>query len=175
MRKGLLWALGGMLFLEGCGGADQAKVPATPKWQGAPYHVSFDKPPAKPSPEGITIPAIKYVANPDFVEKRVTLVLHIDPSAAKKKSQTIINQLTLTPTDTPGTPEGALPADYMELANRELAKLLDMYCIQGKVTVSVMIARSSLSPQPTDEEIGKKKLSDWTPIDLVYKSPHPKC
>jgi hypothetical protein len=28
---------------------------------------------------------------------------------------------------------------------------------------------------PTDDQINAKRLSDWTPIELDFKNPHPKC
>ena len=85
VRKGMVLAAGALLFLAGCGnGAEKAaNVPVTPKWQGAPYHLSFDKPPAKPNTAGVTMPAIKYTANPDALERRATIVVRFDPAAVK--------------------------------------------------------------------------------------------
>jgi hypothetical protein len=39
----------------------------------------------------------------------------------------------------------------------------------------VVLARSSLSSQAGDAEINAKRLSDWLPIELVFKNPHPHC
>jgi hypothetical protein len=39
----------------------------------------------------------------------------------------------------------------------------------------VAIARSSLNPQADDAEVDAKRLSDWLPIEVVYKNPHPAC
>jgi hypothetical protein len=38
-----------------------------------------------------------------------------------------------------------------------------------------MLVRSSLAPQAGDAEINQKRLSDWLPIDVVFKNPHPTC
>jgi hypothetical protein len=56
--------IGSLAFLTGCEN-QSAKIVIPPKWQGAPYHLSFGAPPAKPNPAGLTIPPIKYVADPD--------------------------------------------------------------------------------------------------------------
>lgn len=173
MRKGIIVAIGTLAFLAGCGSpADKpASVPATPKWQGAPYRIAFDKPPAKPTPEGITIPAIKYTANPDALERRATLVLRFDPSAVKTDKE-VINQMIIAPVDIPGA-EGTLPADYMDVVNKDMSGLIGAYCVKGKVKVSVAFARSSLSSTANGDEIEQKRMSDWTPIELDFK--HPKC
>lgn len=179
VKKGILVVLGGLAFLAGCnGGADKA-APGIPvnKWQGAAYHTSFDNPPAKPNPVGITIPAIKFKANPDALVKRASVIVRFDTSAVPKKLQdrTIINQVVLAPVDISGE-EGTFPADYMKFMDEETAKLLDMSCVEGKVKLSVAMARSSLSSRPSDGEIENKRLSDWTPIELTFKNPHPpKC
>jgi hypothetical protein len=39
----------------------------------------------------------------------------------------------------------------------------------------VLIAKSSLTNNPTDAELDEKRLSDWLPIELAFKNPHPKC
>jgi hypothetical protein len=39
----------------------------------------------------------------------------------------------------------------------------------------VALARSSLSPNAADSEVDEKRLSDWLPIEVVFKNPHPKC
>ncbi len=178
MRIGIILAIAGLAFLAGCKSQPDKTVsaPATPKWQGAAYHLSFDKPPAKPNPAGITIPVIHYTANPDALERRATLVVRFDTSAVKvvKNEQDIINQMIMVPVDVPGA-EGVLPADYMDAVNKNFAGLLGAYCIKGKVKISVLLARSSLSTTASDEEIGIKRLSDWTPIELEFKNPHPAC
>ncbi|HKF47367.1 MAG TPA: hypothetical protein VKB38_08405 [Terracidiphilus sp.] len=173
MRKGIILAFGALALLAGCGSAADkpANVPVTPKWKGAPYRISFDKPPAKPNPSGITIPDIKYTANPDALERRATLVLRFDPSAVKTDKE-VINQMIIAPVDIPGT-DGALPGDYMDVVNKDMSGLIGAYCVKGKVKVSVAFARSSLTTTADESEIEQKRLSDWAPIDLDFK--HPKC
>jgi hypothetical protein len=86
----------------------------------------------------------------------------------------MMNQMIMAPVDIPGT-EGALPADYMDAADKDLSKFLGAYCIKGKVKISLALARSSLSQQAGDAEIDSKRLSDWLPVEVVFKNTHPKC
>ncbi len=172
MRKSIVWAIAGLTFLAGCGDK-AANVPIPPKWQGAAYHISFDTPPVKPNPAGVTIPTIKYTANPDAVEKRALLVVRFDASGVTKNGP-VANQMIMAPVDISGT-DGALPADYMDLADKELSKFLGAYCVKGKIKITVAMARSSLSNQATEAEIDNKRLSDWLPIEVVFKNPHPHC
>ncbi len=37
------------------------------------------------------------------------------------------------------------------------------------------MAQSSLTNQAGDAEMNAKRLSDWLPIDVEFKNPHPKC
>ena len=175
MRAGIMLAIGGLALLAGCGnqGDKASNVPVKPKWQGAPYHIAFATQAAKPNPAGVTIPAINYTANPDAVERRATLVVRFDASGVKKNGP-IANQMVMAPVDISGT-EGTLPADYIDAADKELSKFLGAYCVKGKVKISVAIARSSLSNQATDAELATKRLSDWLPIEVVFKNPHPGC
>jgi hypothetical protein len=175
LRKGIILAIGGLVLLAGCGnqGDKASNVPVKPKWQGAPYHVAFDTHAAKPNPAGVTIPVVKFTANPDALEKRVSLIVRFDASAVTKHGP-MMNQLILAPVDIHGA-EGALPADYMDAADKGLANFLSAYCIKGKIKISVALARSSLSIQAGDAEIDQKRLSDWLPIEVVFKNPHPKC
>ncbi len=168
-------AIGGLALLAGCGnqGDKASNVPVTPKWKGAAYHISFDTQAAKPNPAGVTIPAIKYTANPDAVEKRAILVVRFDASGVTKQGP-IANQMVMAPVDISGT-EGELPLDYMDLADKELSKFLGAYCVKGKIKITVAIARSSLTNQATDAELDSKRLSDWLPIEVVFKNPHPHC
>jgi hypothetical protein len=167
--------IAGFAFLAGCGneGNKATNVPITPKWQGAAYHLAFDTKAAKPNPAGITIPPIKYTANPDALERRTALVVRFDISGGKKDAP-VMNQMIMAPTDIPGA-EGMLATDYMNVTNKELAAYLGSYCLKGNVKVSVAFARSSLNPQASDAELETKRLSDWLPIDLVFKNPHPTC
>ncbi len=175
MRTGIILAIGGLAFLAGCGnqGDKASNVPVTPKWKGAAYHIAFDTQGGKPNPAGVTIPAIKYTANPDALEKRVSLVVKFDTSGATKQGP-MMNQMIMAPTDIAGA-EGALPADYMDLADRGLARFFGAYCIKGKIKISVALARSSLSSQADDAEVDEKRLSDWLPVEVVFKNPHPGC
>ena len=69
----------------------------------------------------------------------------------------------------------AVAADYMDRANKQLADFLASYCVKGKVKVSVALVRSSINPQADDAEVAAKRLSDWLPVEVVFKNPHPKC
>jgi len=175
LKIGIILAIGGLALLTGCGnqGNKASNVPVKPKWQGAPYHIAFDTQAAKPNPAGVTIPAIKYTANPEMVETRATLVVRFDTSGVTKKGP-VANQMVMAPVDVSGT-EGTLPADYIDATDKELAKFLGAYCVKGKIKITVAIAKSSLSSQPTDGELDTKRLSDWLPIELVFKNPHGGC
>ena len=158
--------------MAGCGhqGNEAANVPAQPKWQGAPYHLALGDQAMKPNPVGVTLPEIKYTANPDAVERRASLVVRFDASEVKR-DQPVMDQMIMAPVDIAGA-EGALPADYMDAADQGLAKLLTAYGMKGKIKVKVLLARSSISSHAGDEEINSKRLSDWLPIDLDYKGSH---
>jgi hypothetical protein len=175
LRKGIILIIAGLALLAGCGnqGDKASNVPVKPKWQGAPYHIAFDTKAAKPNPAGVTIPAIKYTANPDAVEKRASLVVRFDTSGATKQGP-MMDQMIMAPVDIPGT-EGALPADYMDAADKGLSRFFGAYCMKGKIKISVAIARSSLSSQAGDAELDSKRLSDWLPIEVVFRNPHPAC
>lgn len=176
MKRGILLAIGGLVLLAGCdvGSKPAATVPATPKWKGAPYRISFDKPAAKPDPAGLSIPEVKYTANPEAVERRATLVVRFDNSSAKNPTGApMVNKMIMAPVDIKGE-EGALPADYMSAANKGLAGILGAYHINGKVKISVALARSSLTNQAGDAEVDQKRLSDWLDGEVTFKNPHPK-
>ena len=175
MRKGIILAIGGLAFLAGCAsqGDKAPSAPVEPKWKGPAYRIAFDTKTGKPSPEGITLPAIKFTANPDALEKRATLVVRYDSSEVKT-NLLIVNQIILAPVDISG-PEGTLPADYMERANKGLAQLTGAYCMSGKLKVTVVLARSSLSPQAGDAEIDGKRLSDWVTTEVMIKKPKKGC
>ena len=179
MRKRIILTGGlaflGLVCLAGCGnqGDKASTVPVKPKWPGSPYHIAFDTQAAKPNPAGVTIPAVKYTANPEALEKRATLVVRFDTSGATKQGP-MLNQMIMAPVDVAGA-EGALPADYMDAADKGLARFLGAYCIKGKIKISVALARSSLSNQAADAEVDAKRLSDWLPIEVAFKNPHPGC
>ena len=175
MRKIVMLAIGGLMLLSGCGshGDKAAGIPTEPKWKGAPYRLAFDNKAAKPNPAGVTIPPVKFTANPDALERRAVLVVRFDTAAASSNGPTI-NRMIAAPTDIAGA-EGTLPADYMDRASKGLSEFLAAYCINGKVKLSVALARSSLNPQAGDAEVEAKRLSDWLPVDAVFKNPHAKC
>jgi hypothetical protein len=183
VRKGIiltiggLLAIGGLAFLAGCDtGKKASNAPIEPKWKGAAYRIAFDAPPSKPNPAGITIPVVKYTANPEALETRARLVVRFDSSQLTKNTDNgpAMNQMVGAPVDIHGA-EGALPADYMDATNKDLARFFGAYCAKGKIKMSLALARSSLSSQPSDAEIDSKRLSDWLPIELEFKNPHPKC
>jgi hypothetical protein len=167
VRKGIIVAIGGLLLLAGCGKPDPG-IPVGPKWKGVPYRASFDTKAAKPSPNGISIPPIKYSANPDALVTRALLVLKVDASGAPE--QLLIGNAV----DIKGA-EGALSADYTDRAGKALAEYLDIHCLKGKVDVSVALARSSVAPGSTVDQADQKRLSDWLPLEMDYKNPHQKC
>jgi hypothetical protein len=176
MRKGIiLLAIGGLALLAGCDsqGGKAPGIPVGPKWKGVPYRISLDTQAGKPNPAGVTIPMIKYTANPDALEKRVSLVVRFDTTAATEEGSPT-NKMIMAPVDISGE-TGTLPAAYMDTADKELATYLGAYCLKGKVKISVAIARSSLSSRAVDTEVENKRLSDWLPVEVVFKNPHPKC
>jgi hypothetical protein len=181
VRKGLVGliglAIGGLALLAGCdSGNKAAKVPVEPKWKGAPYRIAFDTPPAKPNPAGLTLAPVKYTANPEALETRARLVVRFDVSDLTKAAENgqIMNQMVMGPIDIHGA-DGTIPADYMERASNDLSRLFGAYCAKGKVKMTVALARSSLSSNPTDGELDAKRLSDWLPAELVFKNPNKKC
>jgi hypothetical protein len=132
VRKGILVSIGvsigGLALLAGCGpSANKAAIPVEPKWKGAPYHIAFDDKPGKPNPAGITIPAIKFTANPDALETRALLVMKFGAVGAGEEGQ---HRMVGAPVDIKGA-DGALPADYMDRVNQGLAEYLGAYCVKG--------------------------------------------
>jgi len=175
VRIGIILAIGGLALLAGCGNqADKASTaPPAKKVKGPPYHIAFDTKAVKPNPSGVTIPAVMYTADRDSIEKRAVLVVRFDASAATKTGP-IMNQMIMYPVDIAGA-EGTLPADYMEAADKDLSRFLGSYCIKGKIKITVALARSSLSRTAAETDVDGKRLSDWTPIEVEFKNPHPKC
>jgi hypothetical protein len=179
LRKGIIFAIGlaigGLALLAGCGsqGNKDAGIPVGPKWKGAPYRIALDTKVAKPNPAGATIPLIKFSANPDALERRAILVVRFDDLGVTKYPPSV-NKMILAPVDIAGA-ESALPADYMDMASKNLATFLGTYCAKGKVKISVALVRSSLTNNAADAEVDAKRLSDWVPLEIVFKNPHPKC
>ena len=85
-----------------------------------------------------------------------------------------MNRMVMGAVDIPGA-QGALPAAYVDKGSADLAQMLAAYCVKGKVKISVAITRSSIPLNPDEGQINAKRLSDWTPIELEFKNPHPKC
>lgn len=174
MRKAIVVALVGAWILAGCGTPEEkANIPVTPKWKGAPYRISFDSKPTKPTATGVALPSIHYTANPEMVERRATVVIRFD-STVVAKDRPVINQMIMAPGDISGE-EGAISDEYMKAVNKELGELLGTYCVKGKVKLSVALARSSLSMQAGEAEINNKRLSDWVSTEVVVKKAHPSC
>ena len=180
MRKFMFLAIAflpisGLMLLSGCGnqGNKGAGIPVEPKWKGLPYRLAFDTKAAKPSPTGIDIPAVKFIANPDDLETRALLVMKFSAPAAANQAPTE-HLMIGTAVDIRGS-EGTLPDDYMERVRKGLADYLETYCLEGKVNLSVALARSSLNPQAGADEVDPKRLSDWLPLQIDYKPHHSKC
>ena len=174
MKNGILIPIGALAFLVGCNNQQNSNysMKLQPKWQGAPYHIAFDTPPAKPNAAGITIPDVKYTANPNMLENRACLVVRFDPPAGVGDGQTVMNQVIMGPVDIKGT-AGMLDPDYMGAADEALARLLSVYKIKGNVKVSVLLARPLLS-NAGESQIRENSLSDWTATNLVYEAGHAK-
>jgi len=175
VRNGIILAIGGLALLVGCGnqGDTGSQIPAGPKWKGAPYRLTLDAAAAKPNPAGVTLPMVKFTANPNQLEKRAVLVIRFDDLGATKYVPRM-NKMILAPVDISGA-EGALAADYMGAADKDLGTFLATYCAKGKIKISVALTRSSLITGAGDAEVDAKRLSDWTPVEVVFKNPHPKC
>jgi len=175
VRKGILLAIGGLLLLAGCSNAGNkgAGIPIEPKWKGLPYRIAFDTKAAKPSPTGVDIPVVKFTANTDALETRALLVMKFSAPAAPNQPPT--DHLMIgSGVDIHG-PDGTLPDDYMERARKGLADYLETYCLKGKVNLSVALARSSLNPQASADQVDPKRLSDWLPLEITYKPKHAQC
>jgi hypothetical protein len=175
VRRAIVLTIGAAILMAvcGCQGNKTAGIPIEPKWKGAPYRLAADKGTAKPRPTGISLPAVKFTANPDSLETRVVMVVHFDTSGAPDTGQPM-NRLVLAPVDIHGA-EGTLPADYVDGASKSLSEFLGAYCPKGKVTLYLALARSSLNPQAGETDVEAKRLSDWLPVEMDFKNPPAKC
>ena len=180
MKRIIIVAVSGLTLLAGCdmGSKDVPKAPPKPKWQ---YTIALDTPPTKPNPTGVTLPAVKYTAvHPEEMESRATLVVRFDASdLTKKKGDStdgpVMNKMIMGPVDIRNA-SGTLPADYMAAASKGLTQFLGAYCVNGKIKITVALARSSLTSSAGDAEVDNKRLSDWLPAEVDFKNPHPpKC
>jgi|GEM_PF-678679 hypothetical protein len=177
MRKGYVLLIAGLVCLGGCNvdpGTKTLDVPEKAKSK-PPYHLDFETKVSKPTPAGLSIPAVSYTGNPKALEKRASLVVKFD-GAGVKNDQPGKDRLVLDPVDIPGT-GGTLPQNYMDQADVKVGKLLDGYCYKGTAKLSLALVRSSIKPGATDADIDAKRLSDWLPVEVVFKNPnaHPRC
>lgn len=164
--------LAAVTLLAGCKSQQSYTIPVKPKWQGPAYRLALGTTPAKPNPAGLTLPAIKYTANPDALESRVDLVVQFDTSKLKQAGQ-VPNQMIMAPVNISGA-TGELPADYMSDASKALAQMLSTYSLKGTIKIQVALASSSLMTPATNEQVEAKRVSDWLPTTIVFKSGHPK-
>jgi hypothetical protein len=179
LKTTIIFAIAAAALLAGCGPQNNTGgIPVRPKFTGPPYHLALAAPPAKPSKSGLTIPPIKYTADPnapsDSLVTRAVLVVRIDTSSVKAKGAMTMDQIIMGAVDIPGT-EGTLPADYMEATNQGVATLLAEYCVRGNVKITVALTQSSLSSTAGNGEIDEKAITPWLPISLVFKNPHSGC
>ena len=178
LKYTIVFAIAAFALLAGCGPQDKGGIPVKPKFTGPPYHLSLAAPPAKPSKSGLTIPPIKYTADPDApsdsLASRTILVVRVDTSSVKGKAPMTMDQIIMGAVDLPGT-EGTLSADYMEATDQGVATLLEEYCVKGNVKLTAALTRSSLSSTAGDAEIDGKLITPWLPIRMVFKDPVPGC
>jgi hypothetical protein len=178
LKYAIVFAIATFALLAGCGPQDKGGIPVKPKFTGPPYHLSLGAAPAKPSKSGLTIPPIKYTADPDApsdsLATRAILVVRIDTASVKSKGPMTMDQIIMGAVDLPGT-EGTLSADYMEATDQGVATLLEEYCVKGNVKMTAALTRSSLSSTAGDAEIDAKRITPWLPISLVFKNPVPGC
>ena len=117
MKYTIVFGLATFALLAGCGSQDKGGIPVKPRFTGPPYHLSLGATPAKPSKSGLTIPPIKYTADPDApsdsLATRAILVVRIDTASVKSKGPMTMDQIIMGAVDLPGT-EGTLSADYMD-------------------------------------------------------------
>ena len=107
MKYTIVFGLATFALLAGCGPQDKGGIPVKPKFTGPPYHLSLGATPAKPSKSGLTIPPIKYTADPDApsdsLATRAILVVRIDTSSVKSKGPMTMDQIIMGAVDLPGS------------------------------------------------------------------------
>jgi hypothetical protein len=170
VRKAIISSLAALAFLAGC----EAPKPKPTKWQGPPYRLTSGDQPAKPGSAGPALPPIYFTANPEAVQTRANLAIRINPDDVKKKPANFTDQLLLKPGDIAGK-DGKLSDSYLTMADAELGKMLGAYCMNGKVKVKVALVKSSIMMSATDMQVDNHRLSDWLPLEIYFKNPHPRC
>jgi len=108
-----------------------------------------------------------------MLETRADLVVKFNPSDVQKDG-VMVDQMIMGPTDISGR-YGALPADYVDTASKELSKTLADYCVSGKVKIAVALTRSSLTPGATEAQVNAKRISEWLPTEVEFRNPDAKC
>ena len=170
MRKAIISAIAATVLLAGC---QAPQTPPKPKWEGAPYRLTLGAQPTKSNPAGVTLPPIYYTANPEAVRRRINLVMRIDTTGLKNPGKAP-DEILMKTTDISG-PRGELSASYLDDSSAALAKLLSVYCLKGNVTVKIALVDSIIMITATDAQVDNHRLTDWQPIVLVFKNPHPRC
>ena len=161
------------MLLAGCGNQGTKTTAVEPKWKGAPYRLAFETKASKPNIAAVTIPAVDFTANPDALETRAVLVMRFAGAGAAEADQATHTMIG-NAVDIHGD-HGTLSADYLDKASKGLTDYLGAHCIQGKVKISLTLARSSLNPSADDAQVDALRLSDWLPFETVFKKPHSKC
>ncbi len=164
MKRAIILSIGVAAFVAGCSNQPSPKIVIPPKWQGAAYHLSFGATPAKPNAAGLTIPQIKYVADPDAIETRADLVIEFDSSVVKTKAP-VMDQMAMAAVTISGS-EGALPDDYVAKASTDLSEMLAAYCVRGKVKIlrgaDALVAAHEPERRPDQREAPLRLDADCT-------------
>jgi hypothetical protein len=170
VKNAVIWSFVALAFLAGC----EAANIKTSKWEGPPYRLTLGGQPTKPGAVGITLPPIYFTANPEAVQTRANMAMRIDGSIVKNKPAKFTDELLLAPTDISGK-QGQISGAYLDMAGKELTKMFNAYCLNGTVKVNVALVKSSIMMGASDVQVDNHRLSDWLPIDVVFKNQHPKC
>jgi hypothetical protein len=167
VKKAMLLAMGAVLLLAGCDTKKDAGIPVGPKWKGPAYRLAWDTKAPKPDASGVTLPGIKFTANPEALETRAVLVVRYDSSGVKSNNL-VVDQVILGATDVKGA-DGQLSDEYISLADKGLAQLFNIYGVKGKVKVQALLTRSSISSSAGPDELKNRALSDWISTEIEYK------